>query len=114
MFYALEFNMVPCVSFIGDLDTSKACSWIRDEFRWNIKSVYQHSFFDHTAKDMFFNNSIFVLNEKRMIELGNNYCHVLHSPGQYGWANTLILKLAEFRMVNDEKVIGFTRQSTMN
>jgi len=113
-FYALQFDAVPCVTFIGDIDVSKAYALISEQLNADLVSVYQHTYFDHEEQQMFFNNSIFVLRGQRMIELGNNYCQLLHTTSQYAWANKLVKDLAVFRKVNKEPAIGFTRQTSMN
>jgi hypothetical protein len=112
--YVLEFDRLPCVAFIGELDTTKAYAYIREEFKFNIRRAFQHTYYDHAEGKMFFNNTIFVLDVWRMIELENDYCHVLHATTQYAWAYALITKMAEFKKANDDKVIGFTRQARMN
>jgi hypothetical protein len=96
------------------VDTTKAFGLINEKLKSGIVTVYQHSYFDHNEKKMFFNNTIFVLANKIMIELGNNWCQVLHTPEQQGWANALIEELSAFRMVNNETTIGFTRQAVAN
>lgn len=111
--YALEFNAVCCVSFIGDIDSSKAFAQITEMLRNEIVSTYQHSYFDHHVQKVFFNNTIFVLRDQRMMELGNNWCQVLHTQHQNRWANEVINSLAPFRIMNNEPVIGFTRQAVM-
>ena len=112
--YALQFDAVSCVSYIGELDTSKAFAFINENLRAEIVTTYQHSYFDHKEQRMFLNNTIFVLANKRMIELGNNYCQVLYTPKQYTWANNLVESLSQFRMVNHEPVIGFARHTGVN
>ena len=112
--YALEFDAVSSVSFIGEVDTTKAFTLISERLKNDIAAVYQHSYFDHNERKMFFNNTIFVLTSSRMIELGNNWCQLLHAPEQHGWANTLIEELSQFRIVNNEQVIGFARQAVAN
>jgi hypothetical protein len=61
---------------------------------------------------------VFVLTGKRMIELAENYCHVLHTVYQYEWAHKLLLELGgAFRIAPVEekhKVIGFVRNGDMN
>ena len=109
--YALEFDAVCCISFIGEIDGGKAFAFIRESMGLEVVKSYQHAFFDHNDQGMLFNNTIFVLNNKRMIELGNNWCQVLHTPNQHGWANNLIRQLSQYRVVQDEPVIGFARQS---
>jgi hypothetical protein len=112
--YALQFDAVSCVSFIGEIDTSKALAFINETMVTNVVSTYQHSYFDHSDQRMFFNNTIFILTSKRMIELGNNYCQVLHTPQQYNWANALIIELSRYKVVNNEPAIGFARQTSVN
>ena len=114
-FYTVHFNKVPCISFIGELDTSKAFDFIQSTYRSQVNGIYQHNYFDHDKREFFFNNTLFVLKNKRMIELGNNYCQVLHTRDQYGWGQTMIKELSVFHVTTDaNKVIGFARNTTMN
>lgn len=118
--YALLFDAIPCISFIGETDTSKAYAHIQEVYKNEIETVFQHAYFEHADQKMYFNNTIFVFKNKRLIELGNNYCQLLHCPDQYGWTNTLIANLAGFRETKAEeknkvvRVIGFARHSDMN
>jgi hypothetical protein len=112
--YALEFDAVCCVSFIGEIDTTKTFALINEKLKTGIVTVYQHSYFDHSEKKMFFNNTIFVLANKIMIELGNNWCQILHKPEQHEWANALIEEFSQFKIVNNGPAIGFARQTVAN
>ena len=117
VFYTIEFNGIPAVSFIGDLDGSKAFKYIHDRFRYEITGIFQHNYYDHDKKDILFNNTVFVLKDKRMIELAGNYCHVLHTIRQYNWAHDVSKELAAFKMevaTNETKVVGFARNNNMN
>ena len=115
VFYTVQFNKVPCVSFIGEMDTSKAFDFIQSTYRAQVTGIYQHNYFDHDKRDFFFNNTLFVLKNKRLIELGTNYCQVLHTKDQYGWAQTMIKELSVFHITADtNKVIGFARSTSMN
>jgi hypothetical protein len=62
--YTMLYDELPCVNFIGELDTSKAMDFINKQFKYGVKEIYQHSFFDHDKQELFFNNTIFVLNGK--------------------------------------------------
>jgi len=115
VFYAVEFNKVPCISFIGELDTGKAFDFIQSTYRNQLSGTYQHNYFDHDKRDFFFNNTLFVLRNKRLIELGNNYCQVLHTKDQHGCGQTTIKELSVFHVTGDvNKVIGFARSNNMN
>jgi hypothetical protein len=117
-FYVQTFDRLPCISFIGELDTTKAFSYMYERFGGVLQSTYQHAYYEHTEKKMLFNNTIFVLTDNRILELGSNYCQVLHTPQQYNWANVLIANLANFRQettpVKENRVIGFAQQNAMN
>lgn len=112
-FYAVEFERVPCMAFISEIDVSKAFAYIEKLYRWDIQKTYQHNFFDYEDQEMKFNNTVFVLKGNRMIELAHNYCQVLHQPDQFVWANKLVKNLAQFRKVaepvKENRVIGFAR-----
>lgn len=117
--YVMEFNKVPAISFIGELDITQALAMIREKNGKEIVSILQHTYFDHAEKKMYFNNTILILTEHRMIELAGNYCQVLHKPVQSEWAIELLNALANFHVqeVNADvpaPVIGFARQSSMN
>lgn len=112
--YAVEFDAVASVCFIGELDVAKAFAFIKAHYQSDIVTVYQHSYFDHGEQECLFNNTIYVLSDKRMIELGNSYCQVLHQPTQHNWAYALIKQLSQFRIAQAEAQIGFARQTTMN
>ena len=115
VFYAVQFNKVPCISFIGEMDTSKAFDFIQSTYRNQVTGIYQHNYFDHDKRDFFFNNTLFVLKNKRLIELGNNYCQVLHTKDQCDWGQAMIKELSVFHVTGDvDKVIGFARSNNMN
>lgn len=115
VFFTVQFNKVPCISFIGELDTSKAFHFIQSTHRNQIIGIYQHNYFDHDKRDFFFNNTLFVMKNKRLIELGNNYCQVLYTKDQYNWGQTMIKELSVFHVTGDiTKLISLARSNNMN
>jgi hypothetical protein len=118
-FYILHFDRIPCVSFIGELDITPAFAFLRQNLEQQTTNILQHSYYDYTEAKMFFNNSIFVLTDNRMLEVSGNYCQVLHTAHQYEWAVKLVKELAQFRIQPlaadvPATVIGFARQTTLN
>ncbi len=117
-FYALEFDCVPCVHFVGEINIAEAYKYVVKVFGHDITDTYQHCYYDHAEQKSFFNNTVFVLTGSRMIELGNNYCHVLHSTKNYDWGNKVIAALAKYRVTAEiftqVKIVGFARQPEMN
>lgn len=119
VFYLAHYNKVPCVSFIGDLDITPAFAHLRQKLEKETANILQHSFYDHAEQKMFFNNSIIVLKDNRMIEVAGNYCQVLHTTDQFNWAVELVKELAQFRVQPQSVelpaiVIGFARQTAFN
>lgn len=118
VFYIVEFNRVPSVQFIGDLNVTEAYQYILETYKNDISGTYQHCYFDQAQQKNFFNTTVFVLNGDRLIELGNNYCHLLYGPESYAWTDRLVKKLAEFCISNQSsnhvQVLGFARQPEMN
>lgn len=118
--YVTQFNKVPCITFIGDIDVSKAFGFLKEIFREDITATYQHAYFNHDDKQLYFNNTIVVLSFGRMIELADNYCQVLHTSDQYAWARQLMNDLAKFRMeaitpaFKHTPVVGFAKATEMN
>ncbi|MGV3658115.1 MAG: hypothetical protein ACO1NX_09175 [Chitinophagaceae bacterium] len=80
----------------------------------NIKTVYQHVYFDHNSQQLHANNTLIVLNSKRLVELGPNYVQALHGPVHYNWAHSLVTGLSPFREAPLERVIGFARPASAN
>src|SRR5262245_29437706 len=63
--YYLRFERIPCVCFVAELDVSKAFTHFEAVMRNEIVEIYQHSFLDHAKAEMFFNNTVFVLRQRR-------------------------------------------------
>ena len=108
--YAYQFQSLCNVCFIGDLNTTEACTLINQVLGREILSVYQHIYIDHGSAEFYFNNTIYMLKGKRLIELGNNYCQILYRPSHNIWARELAKELSVFRIVQHEASIGFAWQ----
>ena len=120
-FYAFKFNAIPCITFIGDIDITKAFAFVKDTYKADIKATYQHSYFNHDDKNVYFNNTFIVLSFERMIEIADNYCQLLHTTNQYTWARRLVNELAQFKIERNAApvfrhtpVVGFAKEAEMN
>ncbi|MFM2359285.1 MAG: hypothetical protein RLY16_1278 [Bacteroidota bacterium] len=115
--YVQLFDAIPCVSFIGEMEGGEAFAFIKHNYSGEIIAVYQHNYFDHAEQKLLFNNTLFVLRNKRLIDLNSNYCQVLFGPNQYGWSNNLIQSLAAFRKLPEgvrTPIMGFARTNIDN
>jgi len=120
-FYVLRFNAIPCITFISEMDLGKVFTYITESYHAMIVAAYQHAYFDHNDKNIYFNNTVIVLQNKRMIELAENYCQVLHAATDYDFARKFASELSQFRMeanispaFRHTHVVGFARDGEMN
>jgi hypothetical protein len=113
-YYVMRFDVIPCIGYLGELDTASAFPVLEERLQSVVVSMYQHSYFDYNEGKMFANNTLFVLKEKRMIEITDSFCQVLHTPRQYGWAKDLLKELAAYKVVKENRIIGFATNHEMN
>jgi len=113
-YYVMRFNKIPCIGFIGELDTSLAYAHLKEHLRPLVVAIYQHNYYDYNEQQLVANNTIVVLKDKRIIELADNYCQVFYSPLQFEQTNQLLKELATYRIRKENRVIGFATNSNMN
>jgi hypothetical protein len=112
--FATRFNALANISLIQQIDPSKAYALVMENFGNEITAVHQYNTFDYNEDKVLFNMTIFVLTNERIIELGYNYAEILYTGKDYNWANALLSDLANFRVTDRTKVIGFVNSEVMN
>ncbi len=117
-FYTVLFDRIPNIIFIPELDTTKVLEYMNEKYKWSIIDIYQHNYFNHKDKLLYFNNSIFIMNGNRIVELTDTYAQILYQPKDFDWANGMTRELVEFRVtpepVKENRVIGFARNNDQN
>ena len=118
--YASRFNVIPSVTFIGELDLIRVYAYFKENFKEVILATYGHSYYNYNDQAVYSNCTILVLSNKRIIELADDFCQVLHTAEQYAWAEQLVNNLEQFRNIQASKssrhthVVGFAKEATMN
>jgi hypothetical protein len=112
--FATKFNALANISLIKQIDSSKAYALVMEKFGNEITAIYQYNTFDYNENKTLFNVTILVLKNKRIIELGYDYAEILCTGKNYNWANALLSDLANFRVTERKKVIGFVKSEVMN
>lgn len=118
-FYVSRFNTIPCVTFIGDVDITMVIQYLYEHEQKAVKNVYQHSYFEHTDKEVYFTTTIVELTSRRMIELADNFCHVLHTIDQTDWVKQFATDISRFKIQESTAyrhthVVGFAKAEDMN
>ncbi|MEO8762814.1 MAG: hypothetical protein ABI416_00910 [Ginsengibacter sp.] len=112
--FATAFNALANVGLIRNIDNSKAFALITEKYKDQVTDVYQFNSFDYSENAMLFYVTVFVLSSKRIIEIGYDYVEILYTGSDSNWANSLLTDLAEFRMTERTKIIGFANAGAMN
>ncbi|MEO7766924.1 MAG: AAA family ATPase [Ferruginibacter sp.] len=90
VFYQQEFGKTPCISFINNLDAGKVYNYIDTGNAGKVLAIYQSNYYSWQQNRMEFSKTVFVLDRKVMIELGEDYAEVLFDNSHYGYANELV------------------------
>ena len=113
--YVTLFNRIPNMLFIPEMNTGQVFKHVQEKYGRAIRDILQHSYFHHNEKQVYFNNTIFVLREKRLIELADSYAQILYAARDFEWANTVMRELVEFKTepvpVKETRIIGFAREN---
>ncbi len=102
-FYAREFNITPCICFINDLDAAKAYEYVSKGFAGKVLAMYQRSFYRWQHKRRELTSTIFKLENKVMIELGNDYAEILFANNNHDYAHKLMDMLSTYKAIEKEE-----------
>lgn len=89
-FYVKEYKATPCISFINNLDVAKVYHYINAGFAGKVLTIYQRNYYSWQHSRQEFSTTIFKLENKVMIELGDEYAEILFASNNYAYANKLM------------------------
>ncbi len=89
-FYVQLYRRVPCISFINSIDTQNVYQYIRDGKAGKVLQVYQRTYYNWTQQRQEFSTTLFILANKTMIEMGDEYAEILFSDNRYAYAKELM------------------------
>ncbi len=101
-FYVKEYNATPCISFINNLDVTKAYEYINSGLAGKVQAIYQRNYYSWQHKRQEFSTTVFKLQNKVMIELGDAYAEVLFSNNNYNYANELMELFSNYKAPDKE------------
>jgi hypothetical protein len=67
LFYVNRFRQVPCISWIEDVDTTKAFTYLKENYNNDIVEVFQCSDYNTEKEILEFRKTIFVLKDQRVV-----------------------------------------------
>ncbi len=95
LFYVNRFRKIPSITFVDDIDITKAFAYIRDNNKDRIVEIFQTCFYNREEGVQQFTKTIFVLKNKVLIELGNACAEILFDAVSEQFADDLVKALSE-------------------
>jgi len=97
-FYLDRFKMIPCVSFIDDIDVTKAFEYINTNYKDSVVDIYQSCYYNSEKGRQEFSKTYFVLSNKIVIELSGSYARMLFPATQYGFVDKVVQVFSEYKV----------------
>jgi hypothetical protein len=89
-FYLKEFNTMPCIAYIGNVNTSAIFSVIQSGQFGKVTATYQRNYFNWKQEQIEFSKTLFKLEGKMMVKLGDDWLEILFSNNDYDRANKML------------------------
>jgi hypothetical protein len=101
-FYLEEFGKAPCVNFVNSVNVNKAFAYIKEGNAGNVLAIYQRNYYNWQQERQEFSKTIFILENKVMIELWNEYANILFSNDNYDYADKVMQVFVDFEASEKE------------
>ena len=102
-FYIKLFKAVPCVAYIGNVDTKKIFELANEGKYGKVKDVYQRIYHDWDDDKVCFSKTIFVIENKLMIKLGDDWLEIYYANKDYAKANEMLKEFKALKAPEKEK-----------
>ena len=97
-FYMYRFKIIPCTTYVDEIDINRAFDYLDKNFKNATEDIYQACFYDWTQSKQVFSKSVFVLNNKMMVELTSDYAKILYPNYRYDDANSLVNIFSAYKL----------------
>jgi len=102
-YYMYAYQQVPCITWVDQVNTGKVLKHIKTEYACAITGIFQYSKYDRKKKKSLYSTTIILLKDNCLVELGGDYCEILHTHEDYDMANTLVKEASRFKRREKKK-----------
>ena len=102
-YYMYAYQQVPCITWVDQVNTDKVLKHIRTEYADAITGIFQNSKYNRKKKKPQYSTTIILLKDNCLVELGGDYCEVLHTHEDYEMANALVKEASQFKRREKKK-----------
>ena len=85
------------------MNTDKVLKHIRAEYADAITGIFQFSKYHRKKKKSLYSTTIILLKDNCLVELGGDYCEILHTHEDYDMANILVKEASRFKRREKKK-----------
>jgi hypothetical protein len=101
-FYFKEFKTVPCIAYIGNVDTGKIFEMIKNGKYGKVKATYQRNYYNWQQERIEFTKTIFKIEDNMMVKLGDDWLEILFRNNDYDRANKMLNEFKTLKVPQKE------------
>ncbi len=89
-FYLKTFKILPCISYIGNVNTGEIFKLIEENKYGKVKAIYQRNYYNWQQERIEFSKTIFQLDNKILIRLAEDWLEVYFCNSNFSQANEML------------------------
>lgn len=97
-FYMYRFKTIPCTTYVDEIDINKAFEYLDKNSKDITEDIYQACYYDWTQSKQVFSKTLFVLKNRVMVELMNDYARILYPNYRYNEADNLVNIFSAYKL----------------
>ena len=97
MLYLYNFNLLPSINYIGQIDGEKTFAAIKEKFAGSIKNIHQTRWYKKKKKRFEFDKTIMIMDNNCVLEFDEDYCEVLHDGRQLDFIEAISAIAIQFK-----------------
>jgi hypothetical protein len=102
-FYVKLFNTVPCVAYIGNVDTKEIFELINSAKYGKVEDVYQRIYHDWEDDRICFSKAIFIIENELMVKLDDDWLEIYFTTNDFTMANKMLSEFKTLKAPEKEK-----------
>lgn len=95
--YLYNFNLLPNIHYISQIDGAKTLEAIKEKFSADIKNIHSTTWYKRKKKKFQFDMTIVTMNNNCIIELDENYCEILHDGNNAELVDSIAAVAIQFK-----------------
>lgn len=103
VFYLKEFGAVPCVHFISLIDATKIFALVNADKYGKVDAVYQRNYYNWQKERIEFTKTLFKLQNKVMVRLGEDWAEIYFGSKNYDLANEMLYEFKIYKSPEKEE-----------